>query len=593
MDGTLVDTEPYWFAAEREVVARFGHGEWSDELSLGMVGFDLLDGARYLQTHGGVDLDDRAIVELLLDSVTARLRRRIPWRPGARELLAELRTAGVPCGLVTMSWRRFVDPVLDALPPGSFDAVVVGDEIPLGEGKPHPTPYRLGAAACGARTSDCIAIEDSPTGVTSALAAGCRVVGVPNVRTLEPTPGLTIIDSLTDVDLAVLRSLGGPVPPRSRLRTAALAGFAAITVALTSMALTGGDDAPLPPAAVPIDVWAPYWALDESVPDLGRRLTTVREVSPFFYEATGVESIDRSEYVPDALADRFLAESAGSARLVPSILDAMPAGGMASVLADPATRRRHIATIVDFAEALEADGIDIDYEQFAFSDGRDTWAATRPNWVAFVAELAEELHDAGRTLTVSIPPVYDETTTGDRGYWVYDHGAIAEHVDALRIMAYDYSFAEPGPIAPLAWIDEVIAGVSLAVAPEHHSKLVLGIPAYGSNWVVSTVGECPATAEGRTNVTPRSVDELAARRSATPVFDDLTGEWSFGYSLTVDDGISSCTQVRQVHWVDAEGAADRVLEARRAGWGGVSLWALGYEDDAYWDALVSATTRPL
>ncbi|MGA1050823.1 MAG: HAD family hydrolase, partial [Ilumatobacteraceae bacterium] len=173
MDGTLVDTEPYWFAAERQLVARFGHGEWSDELSLGMVGFDLLDGARYLQRHGGIELDEREIVELLLDSVTARLRQRIPWRPGARELLASLRDAGVPCALVTMSWRRFVEPVLDALPPGSFDAVVVGDEVPVGEGKPHPTPYRTGARACGAEPTECVAIEVSPTGVASALAAGC------------------------------------------------------------------------------------------------------------------------------------------------------------------------------------------------------------------------------------------------------------------------------------------------------------------------------------------------------------------------------------------------------------------------------------
>jgi spore germination protein YaaH len=122
---------------------------------------------------------------------------------------------------------------------------------------------------------------------------------------------------------------------------------------------------------------------------------------------------------------------------------------------------------------------------------------------------------------------------------------------------------------------------------------VLGVPAYGSNWVVSTVGDCPADAEGRTNVTPRTVDDLAQRRGATPVFDDVTGEWSFAYALTVDDGTRSCTQSRQVHWVDAEGAAQRVHAARRAGWGGVALWALGYEDDGYWAALVEAATEPL
>ena len=131
--------------------------------------------------------------------------------------------------------------------------------------------------------------------------------------------------------------------------------------------------------------------------------------------------------------------------------------------------------------------------------------------MAFVAELAAELHATDRTLTVSIPPVYDVATTGDRGYWVYDHGAIAEHVDAIRIMAYDFSVAEPGPIAPLAWVRQAVDGTSKAVPEQYHHKLVLGVPSYGTNWVVSTAGECPATAEGRTGVTARSVQDLAER----------------------------------------------------------------------------------
>ena len=102
MDGTLVDTEPYWFAAERDLVEEFGEGEWPDEMAQGMVGFDLLDGAAYLQRHAHVDLPAEEIVDRLLDGVIARLHRKIPWRTGARELLADLREADVPCALVTM-----------------------------------------------------------------------------------------------------------------------------------------------------------------------------------------------------------------------------------------------------------------------------------------------------------------------------------------------------------------------------------------------------------------------------------------------------------------------------------------------------------
>jgi spore germination protein YaaH len=266
--------------------------------------------------------------------------------------------------------------------------------------------------------------------------------------------------------------------------------------------------------------------------------------------------------------------------IVPSIRDLMEAGGMAAVLADPATRATHVDTIAEFADDGDYDGIDLDYEQFAFADGRDTWQATRPNWVAFVTELAERLHADGRTLTVSIPPLYDSDETADSGFWVYDHGAIAEVVDRIRIMAYDYSTGEPGPIAPLAWVEQAIEGTKKAVADD--TKLVLGVPMYGYNWVVATEGTCPPTAEGRTGVTARSVDDLIARRDATPLRDDASGEWTFTYELEVTDGAMTCTQFREVHYVDADGARARIDLAREAELGGVALWALGYETDGTW-----------
>jgi HAD superfamily hydrolase (TIGR01509 family) len=607
MDGTLVDTEPYWFASERDIVDRYGTGEWPDHHAHAMIGFDLLDSAAYMQEHGGVDLPAREIVDRLLDGVVARLHRRIPWRPGARELLAELNQAGVPCGLVTMAWRRFADPVMAALPPGSFVASVTGDDMPEGMGKPHPEPFIRGAEACGAHPADCVAIEDSPTGIRSALAAGCRVIGVPNIRDLEPADGLAVIESLEGVGVDDLPELmaradhgaGGPV--RSGLdfsrRTWMLIALAVITVFVVAVAATRGDDEPevvLPPGAVPIDVWAPYWTLGDTLRETDVRFAEIREVSPFWYGARGVDQIVVDEHSSTDLTDEFLARARDSrTRLVPSIRDEMPAGGMAAILSDPVTRTQHIDTIIEFADEMNADGIDLDYEQFAFADGRGTWAATSPQWVVFVRDLAAALHADDRTLTVSIPPVYDASTGTNSGYWVYDHAAIAEYVDAIRVMAYDYSVATPGPIAPLAWVQQSVDGTSAAVPEEYHHKLVLGVPSYGSNWVASTLGECPADAEGRTNITARNVIDLATRRGGQPVFDPTIGEWSFSYALSVDDGVTSCVQNREVHWVDREGAAARVEIARRAGWGGVSLWALGYEDAEVWQSLLSASRRPL
>ncbi len=177
MDGTLVDTEPYWMACEFELAKKYG-GTWSQEDALAVVGGDLLDSATYMVEHMGIDRTPLEIVEELLDGVVERVESEVPWRPGARELLASLREHDVPCALVTMSWRRFVEPVLRALPEGSFDALVCGDEV--AHGKPHPEPYLRGAELLGLRAEDTVAIEDSPTGATSAEAAGCLVLVVPS-----------------------------------------------------------------------------------------------------------------------------------------------------------------------------------------------------------------------------------------------------------------------------------------------------------------------------------------------------------------------------------------------------------------------------
>lgn len=177
MDGTIVDTEPYWFEAEYAIVAEHGDS-WSDDHARAVVGFDLLDSGRYMIEHGGVRLTPHEIVELMLDSVVKNLKREVPWRPGARELLADVRTANIPTALVTMSWRRFASEVVDALPAGAFDVSVVGDDVD--RGKPHPDPYLLAAERLGVDITRCVAIEDSPTGVASALSAGATVLAVPH-----------------------------------------------------------------------------------------------------------------------------------------------------------------------------------------------------------------------------------------------------------------------------------------------------------------------------------------------------------------------------------------------------------------------------
>ncbi|UDY25190.1 HAD family hydrolase [Nocardioides sp. Kera G14] len=188
MDGTLCDTEPYWMETEHELARRFG-GEWTHDDAMQLVGNDLLTSGEYLRTRWGLhDRSARDMVDLLHEGVVGRVTggAEIPWLPGALDLLEALNDAGVPCALVTMSWEVFAHPIVERLPRGRFDAVITGDRVK--RGKPFPDPYLAGAAALGVDAAECIAIEDSNTGATSAQTAGCTVITVENHVKLDDGP---------------------------------------------------------------------------------------------------------------------------------------------------------------------------------------------------------------------------------------------------------------------------------------------------------------------------------------------------------------------------------------------------------------------
>jgi HAD superfamily hydrolase (TIGR01509 family) len=205
MDGTLVDTEPYWVAAEYALADAYG-GSWSQEHALNLVGNDLIASGRYIREHMGIDLEPSLIVEELLDRVVRSVEQSVPWRPGAVELLAGLHERGIPCALVTMSYRRFVAPILAALPDGTFAEVVTGDAVL--HGKPHPEPYLKAARGLGVDPADCLAIEDSNTGARSAETAGCTVLVVPNHVPVLPGPRRNFVESLSAVAVEDLPPTG-------------------------------------------------------------------------------------------------------------------------------------------------------------------------------------------------------------------------------------------------------------------------------------------------------------------------------------------------------------------------------------------------
>lgn len=205
MDGTLVDTEPYWIAAEHALVEESG-GEWDDELGMQLVGQNLWTSAEFIRANSPVTLEPVDLIEELLLRVNAAVRTQgVPWRPGARELLLAVAAAGIPSGLVTMSWSQLVEPIVETLPDGTFEVVATGDIV--AHGKPHPEPYLHAARALGVDPAACLAIEDSPTGVTSSTQAGVPTLAVRHIVEIPVVPGMLPVDTLEGVGVSALASL--------------------------------------------------------------------------------------------------------------------------------------------------------------------------------------------------------------------------------------------------------------------------------------------------------------------------------------------------------------------------------------------------
>jgi HAD superfamily hydrolase (TIGR01509 family) len=610
LDGTLIDTEPYWIAGEYELVTRYG-GQWSDADAHSIIGYDLVEAAKVLRDRGGVNLPPQQIVDELVAGVVARIRQHMPWRPGAPELLGALNRSGVPCALVTMSWRPIADEVVRQLPPGTFQAIITGDMVM--NGKPHPEPYRRAAEELGVDPLACVAIEDSPTGVTSAERAGCVVVAVPNLVPIARAEHRISLPSLVGVTPEQLGEYVESTPPPPSAQPSAgrprrpslpwwrewrswlpIGGRRWAALAAAGVVLLGGlgvwwfavrdGDEPFRPGAFRVHAWVPPWELEDALDEFASNATLFQQVSPFWYQVTGLTSIGLYENISQEATGSFLEEARERGiPLVASLADATAPNTMAAILADPASRTAHVGAIAAFAANNDFAGIDINYERFAFDDGRDTWADTRPNWVAFITELGERLHTDGRMLTVSVPPVYDDERTGESGYWVYDYGAIVDHVDAIRMMAYDFSTSEPGPISPLPWVASVIeGGIDAAGDPD---KLVLGVPLYGRNWVIATTGECPESAPGNQSPRLNAIPDLIERREADPVYDPVNGEWSFTYQVEFTEGEQSCLQTREVHYADSAGVRERMQMSVDNGLLGVALFAFGYQSEDVFTAI--------
>jgi HAD superfamily hydrolase (TIGR01509 family) len=204
MDGLLVDTEPLWLETETEVMARLG-ASWSAADQEALLGGSMDRTVAYLLAKANRPASPEQVEQWMMGGMLERVAAgRVIVRPGARELLAEVAAAGVAHALVTSSEREFTEAVL-ASTGLRFPVVVTGDDVTAH--KPDPQPYLLAARLLGVDPARCVALEDSPNGVASATAAGCRVIAVPSLLPIQPAPGRVIAQSLSEVNL---KGLGLP-----------------------------------------------------------------------------------------------------------------------------------------------------------------------------------------------------------------------------------------------------------------------------------------------------------------------------------------------------------------------------------------------
>lgn len=374
-----------------------------------------------------------------------------------------------------------------------------------------------------------------------------------------------------------------------------------------------------------VSAWVPWWsgtAGRTAIENPGLS-STIGDVSPFWYGTANDGSITLLG-TQGNLDSAVKAARDNSLMLIPTIADGTGAGVMSGILADPASRAAHIQNIVNLVLSKGYDGIDIDYEVFAFNHPGEPWTEITPKWVAFVNELSAALHAQGRLLSVTVPPIWNVTpATGGTlraGYTVYAQDQIAAVVDRLRLMVYDWSVSSPGPIAPMTWVNSVIA-YSNSVVPV--SKLQLGVPAYGRHWVTQKNANetCPDAALYKQSVQMKNFGAVTAGHVVTrDASGELTSSWTQvvtgprtkplpppvvppatvtilsannpadgpllpAMRLTPPSTQVTCTVQHTVFVPDSYSIDQRADAAHAAGWRGIIVWAFGYENADLFDVL--------
>jgi len=347
--------------------------------------------------------------------------------------------------------------------------------------------------------------------------------------------------------------------------------------------------------------WIPYYSMKTALPDVLNNADLIKEVMPFWYtlkyngKTKAPEILDL--YAPAnpsvPISEPLTALRNANLQIIPTITDGTSMGVLAGLLKNPTSRTQVVNVIMNLVRTNNYDGIDIDFEGFAFVDKNTTWTATAPLWTAFIKELSVALRAEDKLLSVSTPYVLNPADK-QKGYYVYAWAAIASSIDKLRIMTYDYSVAKVGPIGPITWTERTVQ-YAISIMPA--SKVFVGVPGYGRDWVTAVAGVCPAnvansvkTGAKAATFVMRDAASLAATYGATPVYNEQFGEVTFTYQKvyngTTAGGLAtSCTASRTAWYQDNRSWALRAALVTKYRIGGITAWTFGMEEPLAMEAI--------
>lgn len=326
------------------------------------------------------------------------------------------------------------------------------------------------------------------------------------------------------------------------------------------------------------------------------------------YSGGCVEGTDTPWTTPQFSRQRDLLRDAGIPVFATlTDLDYSRAGQLSAYLSSPERRAYFARKITAWALKAGVDGVGLDFENFAFADDPATWEETRPRWVAFVRQLAADLHAVRLLLSVAVPAgedpfEHDGAPNPGTGYWVYAWAQITPLVDQLRIMAYDYSFDSPGPIGPNDWAASVIDSAVEQVGERYADRIWIGDPQYGRDWPMQaasgwrTDASCPAdwtpgSRPRRDYLTPASALALARSTAATPAWVHASAEWTFTYWRPTQGSVSgvprSCRIKHEVWFADTRSALARASIAASSRIAGIAVWEFGSVAPRFYPALAN------